>query len=349
MAISYDKLLQSLKNKKFEPVYFLHGEETYFIDAITDYIEKNALTEAEKGFNQVVIYGKDTDADSIVATARRYPMMSEKQVVIVKEAQFLKGLGGKNNDDGDEKPDKKQSLLEGYIEKPVPSTLLVIAYKYKTLDKRLKLYKLLDKNAVLFESAKVKENTVPEWITKYLEEKGKKITQKAALLLTEYIGNDLENIVNALEKLSIANNTEDAINEKDIEDNIGISREYNIFELTAAIGTKNKVKASKIIEYMGTHTKEHPLPMIMGFLYSYFSKIAAMQLKPGNQKEALKAMGVMDWLQKEYTQAEQNYKGKLKPIMHILHEYDLRSKGVNDTGTGDAQLLKEMMYRIMYI
>ncbi len=349
MAVTYDKLLQSLKSKKFEPVYFLHGEEPYFIDAITDYIEKNALTEAEKGFNQVVMYGKDTDLDSIVAAARRYPMMSEKQVIIVKEAQFMRGLGGKNNDDGDEKPEKKQSLLEGYIEKPVPSTILVIAYKYKTLDKRLKLYKLLDKNAVLFESAKVKENTIPDWITKYLEEKGKKITQKAALLLTEYIGNDLENIVNALEKLSIANNTENAINEKDIEDNIGISREYNIFELTAALGTKNKIKASKIIEYMSTHTKEHPLPMIMGFLYSYFSKISAMQLKPGSQKEALKAMGVMDWLQKEYIQAEQNYKGKLKPIMNILHEYDLRSKGVNDTGTADAQLLKEMMYRIMYI
>ena len=349
MSITYDKLLQGLKARKFEPVYFLHGDEPYFIDSITDYIAENALTEGERGFNQVVMYGKDTDMDTIISACKRYPMMAERQVVIVKEAQFLKGLGGKNNEEDDEKPDKKQSALESYLEKPVPSTLLVIAYKYKTLDKRLKLYKLLDKNAVLLESPKVKENTVPDWITKYLAGKGKKITQKAALLLTEYIGNDLENIVNALEKLSIANNSDEAINEKDIEENIGISREYNIFELTAAIGAKNKVKASKIIEYMGTHTKEHPLPMVMGFLYSYFSKLAAMQLKPNNQKEALKAMNVMDWLHREYLQAEQNYRGKFKTIMHILHEYDLRSKGVNDTGTPDAQLLKEMLYRIMYV
>lgn len=329
MAVTFEKLMQSLKEKKYQPVYFLHGPEPFFIDQVTNYIADNVLTDSEKGFNQLVVYGKDTDVDTIIGAAKRYPLMSQYQVVIVKEAQQLKNL-----------PE-----LEKYLEKPVPTTILVLAHKYKSLDKRLKIYKLIEKNTVLFESKKLDEKKLPEWINAYLAQHGKKIKPQAALLMAEYLGSDLEQVTNALNKLVLAKNDDAPIDEKDIEVHVGISREYNVFELQNALGNRDIKKTSKILDYILSHPKVNPLPFILVVLYGYFTKVTAAQFGMSN----LKALGVPDFFAKDYQRAVDNYKGKMKKIMQILQEYDLRSKGVNDVGTEEGELMKEMIFKILYV
>jgi DNA polymerase-3 subunit delta len=326
----YNNLIKSLEQRKFAPVYFLHGEENFFIDDIADYIEKNALTDSEKSFNQQVLYGRDADDNAIASAARRYPLMSNHQVLIVKEAQTL----------------KKWDALEKYFEKPVESTILVICHKYKTLDKRLKIYKALkDGPAVLFESKGLDEKKVPEFINKYLEERQMRIKPQAANMLKDNLGNDLEKIVNALDKLMNTKVGSEPIDEKDIEQNVGISREYNVTELQRALVYKDMAQLSKIVNYISQNPKEQPLPLILGFFYSFFSKAAAVQLKNSTPKD----LGMNDWFFKDYQKASANYPGKIKQILRLLQEYDLRFKGVNNTGTAEGELMKEMVYRILYI
>jgi DNA polymerase-3 subunit delta len=334
-TVTYEKLIQSLQGKKYQPVYFLHGTEPYFIDHICDHIENNALTEAERSFNQQVFYGKDTDINTILNAVTRYPMMSQYQVVIVKEAHDLKNIAG----------------LEKYFAKPVPTTILVMCHKYKTLDKRLKAYKILDENkeAVLFDSKPIPEAKVPEWIEKHLEQKGYKSTHKAAYLLTEYIGSDLEKLSNALEKLTSAMDKGSIIDEKDVVENVGISREYNVFEITSALANKDIVKVTKLVNYINQNVKEYPLPMMIGVLYGFFAKSTSLYITGRNDKDTLKALGIMEWVAKDFQKTAQTYGRKLVEIMKLLQTYDLRFKGVNDTGTDGTELFKEMIFRIMYL
>ncbi len=329
MQADYLKLIASLKAKKFAPLYFLHGEENFFIDDIAQYIEENALSEGEKGFNQQILYGKDVDAATIRNAAMRYPLMSQYQVLIVKEAHLI----------------KKWDDLEAYFEKPVESTILVICHKFGKLDKRIKAYKALEKGSgVLFESKKLEEKKVPEWIHQYLEVRNRQIKAQAADTLTEYLGNDLEKIANALDKIITTASAEKPIDEKDIEQNVGISREYNVFELQKALISKDMPALSKIIHYMSTHTKENPFPMMIGYFYGFFSKVAAVQIKHCTAKD----LGINDWFFKDYLKASAAFPGKAKYIMTMLQEYDLRFKGVNDTGTAEGDLMKELLYKIIY-
>ena len=329
MKAEYSKLISSLKSKKFAPIYFLHGEENFFIDDIAEFIESHALSESEKSFNQQVLYGKEIDANTIKNAAMRYPLMSPYQVLIIKEAQQI----------------KKWDELEVYFEKPVDTTILVICYKFGKFDKRTKAYKALEKGpAVLFESKTLEESKVPEWIHQYLETRQRKIKKQAADILTEYLGNDLEKIANAMDKIINTSDENKVIDEKDIEQNVGISREYNIFELQKAIINKDMLAFSKIVNYMATHTKDHPLPMAIGFFYGFFSKVTAIQLK----RTPAKDLGINEFFFKDYQKAAANYPNKGKYIMSLLQDYDLRFKGVNDTGTDDGELFKELFYKIIY-
>ncbi len=332
-SITYDKLIQSLQEKKFQPVYYLHGTEPYFIDHISDYIEEHALNESEKSFNQVVFYGKDTDANTLLNAVTRYPMMAQFQVVIVKEAQDFKNL----------------AALENYFEKPVPSTILVMCHKYKSLDKRLKVTKVLEQKAVLFESKPIPEAKVPDWIEKYLDASGYKSTNQARYLLTEYVGSNLENLTNALVKITSALDKGSIIDEGDIKANVGISKDYNAFELSGAIVNNDIAKVTRLVNYINENPKEFPIQVMIVVLYNFFSKATALYITGKNDKETLKSLGIMEWLSRDFQKAVQTYGRKLIAISKLIQEFDLRSKGVNDTGTDSSELMKELVYRIVYI
>jgi DNA polymerase-3 subunit delta len=331
--VTFEKLLQSLKEKKFQPVYFFHGPESYYIDYLTDYIEQNVLSESEKGFNLQIFYGKDIDTVAIRNAASRYPLMSPYQVIIVKEAQNLKDLAG----------------LESYFEKPIPTTVLVFAHKYKTIDKRLRVTKTLEKNALLFESKKIDEKKLSEWIQQYVKENKYSITPKATALLAEYIGAELEVLVNTLDKIMLALPEGSGITEKEVETHAGISREYNVFELTKALGTKDKNKLARLMNYFTTHTKENPFPVIIGALYSYFSKIAAIEWGRKTDKETLGSYGISGWGAEEYLNGAKTYKGKTAGALKIIEDFDLRFKGVNGSSIDESELLREMVYRLAYL
>lgn len=271
--MEFNEIMSELKRKVYRPVYFLMGDEPYFIDMISDHIEQHVLDETEKEFNQTVLYGRDISAAEVIAAAKRFPMMSEHQVVIIKEAQNIRDLVGKGDDDGKSK-DKAKHPFAAYIENPQKSTILVICYKYKTIDKRTAVAKLIDKNAVLFESKKIYDNQVPDWINNYLKGKEYTVGPKASALLTEYLGANLSKISNELDKLMINLPPKSEITVEQVQTNIGISKEYNVFELQTAIGKKEVVKANRIINFFAANEKEHPMVMTITSLYGYFLQAA---------------------------------------------------------------------------
>jgi len=338
MEYQYNDIINELKKKIYKPVYFLQGEEPYFIDKITSYIQENVLTEAEKSFNQTILYGKDTTVEEVINTAKRFPMMANLQVVIVKEAQELKNI----ND------------LQHYIANPQKTTLLVINYKYKTFDKRKKLFKLMKDHAVVFNSPKIQEHKIPAWITKYIESKGKKITSDASVLLTEYLGNDLNKIVHELDKLFLTlPDNEQTVTPDHIEKNIGISKDYNAFELNKALADKDVLKANRIIKHFGKNPNEHAMPKIIGSLYYFFSKVLGyhfLEEKDKKNKYAaaskLKLYPNMLW---QYQNAAKKYdRNKLARIIGYLREYDTKSKGLNNTSTPSGDLLQELIFKILH-
>jgi DNA polymerase-3 subunit delta len=342
--MTYEQILNDLKRKVYYPVYFLHGDEAYYIDKISDFITENILTESEKEFNQSILYGKDLDVPTLMSYAKRYPMMSNHQVVMVREAQDLKNLLPKEN-----KKDEKDFMIE-YLQNPLKSTILVLCYKYKTIDKRTKLAKVLDKTSVLFESKKIYENKLPEWINKFVQEQGFKINPKATMMLAEYLGNDLTKITNELEKLmlSLLPSTEISVNH--IEENIGISKDFNVFELNDALGTKNVFKANQIVNYFASNTKNNPLVFTIPQLFSYFLKVLKYHtLKGRPQNEVASALGVNPYFIRDYESAAKSYStDKVIKIISSLREYDAKSKGVDNTGTDDGSLLKELVYKILH-
>ncbi len=350
------QILTDLKRKIFKPVYFLSGEEPYYIDLISDYIEKNVLDESESEFNQTILYGKDVDLNTIISAAKRFPMMSEYQVVIVKEAQNLKELNKSSADDEEvvEKTKKTAASvnnpLVSYLQNPQPSTILVFCYKYKTIDKRSVVYKSLQKNHVFLETKKLYDNQLSDWITNYIQDKKFKIGPKASFLLAESLGNDLSKISNEVEKLIINLKENEEITYEAIQDKIGISKEFNVFELQDALAKKDILKANRIIYYFASNEKEHPAIMTLSTLYGYFSKVLLYHFAPDKSKFALsQTLGVNPFFIDGYTKAAQNYStAKLKQIFYLLKEYDLKTKGVNNSGVNNGELMKELIFKILH-
>jgi DNA polymerase III subunit delta len=349
----FNDTLLDLKRKLYKPVYFLHGEEPYFIDELSNYIESHVLDEPEKGFNQTVLYGRDTDLASIISLAKGFPMMGELQVVIVKEAQTLKELS-KSTGDGDEVKEKKSSSdknpLIAYLENPQPSTILVFCFKYKKLDARSTLAKTIAKKAVLFESKKLYDNKIPDWINSYLKDKKYSINPKATALLAEYLGNDLSKITNEVGKLCLNLPENSEITVDHIQQNIGISKDFNVFELQDALGKKDVLKANRIAQYFSANPKENPLVMTNASLYNYFQKILLYHFVPDKSRGSVaSALGMSPFFVEGYERAARNYNtAKLKSIFGYIHECDARSKGVDNVSVEDGDLLKEMAFKILH-
>ncbi len=349
--MDFNQIIADLKNKVYHPVYFLTGDESYYIDVISDYIEKNVLDESEKEFNQTVLYGRDVDILSVIGAAKRFPMMSNYQVVIVKEAQDLKDFIPKEKTkEKKDKDEEKKSPFLTYLENPQKSTILVFCYRNKSIDKRTSLSKQIDKKAILFESKKIYDDKVAPWIESYLKHKNFSINPKAAAMLAEFLGNDLSKVANELNKLMILLPPNTEITAEHIQKNIGISKDFNVFELQAAIGKKDFLKANQIVKYFGANEKENPLIMTISNLYSYFSKILLFHsLKDKSRNNVASALGVNPFFIGDYERAAKNYgSSKIKFIIHYLRESDLKSKGVDDTGTPDGELLKELVFKIMH-
>ncbi|MFL0082528.1 DNA polymerase III subunit delta [Tenacibaculum maritimum] len=330
-----EHIVNDLKNGIVKPIYFLMGEEPYYIDKISTYIETHILEASEKGFNQVVMYGRDVSIEEIVASAKRYPMMAEKQVLIVKEAQDLSRTIDK---------------LESYAENPQATTVLVLNYKYKKLDKRKKVYKAIAKNGVVFESKKLYENQVSDWIRKVLGAKKYQIEPKAAQMLVEFLGTDLSKINNELEKLISVLPAATIINPVHIEENIGISKDFNNFELRKSVGQKDILKANRIINYFAQNPKNNPLVMTISLLNSFFTQLLMYHgLKDKSKASVAKNLGVNPYFVGDYVTAANNYPmRKVSQIIALLREADVKSKGVGANGMPQADILKELLFRILH-
>lgn len=332
--MSFEEIIASLNQKKYSTVYFLMGDEPYFSDRICEFVEHRVLQESEKAFNLTILYGKDVDAAQIINASRRYPMMSEYQVVIVREAQNIKNI-----DD-----------LVYYVSNPLKTTLLVLNYKYKKLDKRKKLYKEIEKNGVLFESKKLYEDKIPAWITKYLKEKGFDIQPTAALLLTDFLGSDLQKIVLELDKLMIiVGEGKKQITTNHIEENIGISKEFNNIELQKALVQKDALKVFRIVDYFDHNEKNNPFSVTIASLYFFFSKVLMYSLLQDKSKQSVaEQLQISPFFIADYQQAAKVYPpAKAVPIISFLREYDLKSKGSGSLSATTGDLLRELVYKIL--
>lgn len=326
-------ILKDIKAKKYKPIYFLGGEEPYFIDVISDYIQNNVLEDHERDFNQTILYGKETNAGEILSVAKRFPMMADYQVVIVKEAQSL----GKQID-----------LLTGYFEAPLMSTILVFCSKYKKPDKRKKASKLIAKNGVLFESKKLYENQIGDFITGVLSNKGYKIEPKASLMLIEFLGTDLAKVMNELDKLQIIIPKGNTITAKDVEVNIGISKDFNVFELNKAIGNKEQLKAYKICNYFIENPKEKPLVVTISLLFTHFSRIMQYHgLSDKSDNNVASKLKVNRFFVQDYAIAARNYPmKKVSFIIEKIRDADVKSKGVGASQFGQSDILRELLVQI---
>ena len=344
--MTYDQIIKDLQNKIYKPVYFLMGAEPYYIDKITDYIAENVLTEAEKAFNQTILYGKDTDLGTVINTARRFPMMANYHVVIVKEAQNIKGINGATGKGKNAKPNP----LQVFLENPPKSTILVINYKYDTIDKRTKFPKTIEKSGVLFESKKIYDNQLPQWITTFAHERKLKADPKAAVLMAEFLGSDLSKITNEIDKLQLVLPENAVITPEIVEKYIGISHEYNMFELQKALGTKDILKANRIVLYLGKNSKETPTFLVVGALYDYFIKILKVLSTNSRSREELASLlGVSTFFVEEYQRAAKIYPiSKTISNISLLRTFDLKAKGLDSGGADSTELLKELVYRLMH-
>ena len=331
---TFEQIISDIHKKKYAPVYFLMGEEPYFIDMISDTIEEEVLDETEKAFNQIVVYGRDVDIDTVATHAKSFSMMGGYMVVIVKEAQDLKNIED----------------FEKYLEVIPPTTILVFDYKYKKLDKRRALAKKIDKMGVLFESKKLYENNIPGWIQSYLADKGYSITPKAMQMLADYLGTDLHKIRNELEKLIITVPKSKRIDDEDVERNIGISKDFNVFELQNAIGRRDVVKANQIVGYFGDNAKENPLLVTAITLYGYFTKLLKVHYATDPSQNALAAaLGVSPFFVRDYQAAARNFSiADCVRCISVLREFDLKSIGYNIGEVSEKDLYREMIFKILH-
>ncbi len=336
--MTHTDILEEIRKGKFRPLYFLHGEESYFIDLVCDAIETNALPEAERAFNQTVFYGKDADFLAVLDTARRFPMMAPHQVVIIKEAQEMKTLKD----------------LESYFEKPAASTILVICHKNGKYNLNSKFGKAIKEHAVLLESKRLYDNQVPDWIQDYLKRRQLRIRPEAATLVAEYLGNELSRVANELDKLAINIPPGKEIGSKEIEEHIGISKEFNVFELQKALSERNILKANRIVDYFAANPRRNPMPVILGALYNFFSKVYILNFyrnKP--EKEQLEALGLRSaFFLRDYKEALRHFSlDRTESVIGLLRIYDLKSKGVDyiSTGKEEGDLLRELVWHILHV
>ena len=331
---TYEQILAEIHKKQFAPVYFLTGEEPYFIDMISETIENEALDEADRAFNQIVLYGRDVDVETIANHARSFPMMGERMVVIVKEAQDVKNI----------------EEFEKYLDTIPETTLLVFVYKYKKLDKRKTFAKKLDKKGVYYESKKLYDNNIPGWIQNYLKAEGYSITPKATQMLADFLGTDLHKIANELKKLTIALPKNRSIDDADVERNIGISKDYNVFELQNAIGSRDVLKANRIVNYFGDNGKDNPLLVTAITLYGYFTKLIKLHCtQDKSQGNLATVLGVNPFFIKDYLNAARNYPPQtcIRNIS-VLREFDLKSKGYESGEVSEKDLYREMIFKLMH-
>ena len=330
--MAVEKIIADWKKKEFKPVYWLEGDEEYFIDKAINYAEHHILTESEASFNLSVFYGRDTSWTDVINTCRRYPMFAERQVVLLKEAQQMRDV----------------EKLEGYIENPLGSTVFIVAYKEKKVDGRSKLAKLLKQKAVLITTKKIYDSQLPEWTQELLRSKQLSISPKGLALLVDHIGNDLTRIENEIEKISINLGKRKTITEEDIEEFVGVSKDFNVFELQSALARKDLAKSIRIIQYFESNPKAAPIQLILPSLYGFFSKVF-MIFGAGTQDEKAiaTAIGVNSFFVKDYLQAAKvyDYQG-IERILLLLHQYNLKSIGINNAGTEDGSLLKEMVCKM---
>jgi len=331
-----DQVIQITKDIKagtIAPVYFLMGEEPYYIDKLSEFIEKNILNEEEKSFNQMVLYGRDVSMQEIISNAKRFPLMAERQVIIVKEAQELI---------------RTIDQLDDYLEHLQPTTVLVFCYKYKTLDKRKKVYKNIQKKGVLYESKKLREYQIEAWLKRVISGKGYSIEPKAAAMLVEFLGTDLSKIANELDKLTIILPKGSEITAEVVERNIGISKDFNNFEMIKAIVDRDQLKAYKIAHYFSQNTKNNPLVLTLGLVYSYFSKLLLYHgLKDKSATNVVKNLKISQYGLKDYEIGFKNYPmRKVSQIISILKDIDLKNKGVGASAMPQGDLLKEMLAKI---
>jgi DNA polymerase-3 subunit delta len=336
--MTFEEILHDIKGKKFAPVYFLHGEEAYMIDQIEEAIEKHALSEAEKGFNQSVLYGKETDAVSLLDTLRRYPMMSERQVVILREAQEMKSL----------------SELGSYMENPMNTTLFVVCFKHKKYDMGTKFGKTLKGKCVVFESKKLYDNQIPDWIGGYCKTKRLGIEGPAAMLMAEYLGTELSKIANEVDKLALNLPAGSTVTAHHVQEYVGISKDYNLFELQKALATRDHAKIARIQQYFTANIRKNPLIPTISSMFAFFSKVYMLHyLRDRPDSEMVKTLELRsDWFLKEYKIALHNYSlSQTIQILSLLQTYDLRSKGVDTdtTHTTEEELMKELFFRAMHV
>ena len=339
MDAAAKKVWANIKAKKYEPVYLLQGEETYYIDLISNYLEQHVLSDSEKGFNQVILYGKDVTVASILTQARRFPMMAERQVVIVKEAQDIQDL----------QKEVGIKLMLSYLSNPLASTVLVLCHKHKTLDKRRELGKKADQLAVSLTFKKPYENQLGEFITEYVSDKGYKIEDEAVRVLAEYVGNDLSRLANEIDKVLIDSTKESAIKKDTVMSLVGMSKEYNIFELQKALINKDVYLAARIVAYIERNTKKNPVIPLVAFLYSFFSKVLiAVSIRATGEKELVTALKISPFAARDYSQASRRYTvEKVIENISLLKQADLKLKGVNSGSETEGDILKELIFRLM--
>ncbi len=333
--MNYKEIIKQIKKKDYRPIYFLHGEEAFFLDKISDCIEDTVLTEAQRSFDQTIFYGKDSDYKAVVDTARRYPMLSTHQVVIVKEAQDMKSL----------------TELLAYVEKPTKTTILVLVHKHKKLDMRSKFAKAISQHAFVFEGAKIYDNQAADWVSGYLTEHGLNIRPEGASLIAEYLGTDLSKISNELDKLALNVPKGATVTTELIEKNIGISKDYNVFELQKALGARDVLKANRIVQNFASNPRKNPFVVVVSSLFSYFSKIYMLHfVAQGNEAAQMKALNLRnEYALRDYKVALKNYSyPQSERIIGYLKDYDLRSKGVNNVNVEEGELLKELVFKILH-
>jgi DNA polymerase-3 subunit delta len=334
------KILTDLKARRYAPVYFLQGEETYYIDVISDFVQENVLSEAERGFNQVVVYGKDVTMATILTHARRFPMMSERQVVIVKEAQDIQDL---NKETG-------SKLLLDYLTKAVPSTVLVFCHKNKSLDKRRELGKKVDQLAVTLTTKKVYDNQLPDFVVEYSRERKFAIDDRGVQALCEFVGNDLHRLTNEIEKLIISLPPGEGITAERVMSQVGASKEYNIFELQKAILHKDSLQANRIVNYFESNTRKNPMIPVVAYLFSFFSKtLAASQAADKSEKGLASELKVSPYAVRDYSLALRNFPlPKIIENLSSLKEADLKLKGVNSGSATEGQIFRELVWRLIH-
>jgi DNA polymerase-3 subunit delta len=335
-----EDILKRLKEDEYAPIYFLFGSEVFYIDQITDFIEENGLDESQKGFNQMILYGKDVSVNDIINNAKRFPMMSDRQVVIVKEAQDIQDF---NQQGG-------QDILNAYVQNPLPSTILVIAYKNKSPDKRKVLFKTIEKHAIAVESKKLYDKQLPDWVFQYITEKGHEVEMNASQMLVDYIGNDLERLSNEINKILINYSDKVLITPGIVQKYVGISKDYNAFELQRAVAVKDILKANRIVNYFGANTKNNPIIPVIALIFNFFSKLLIIHKSKDKSKGKLAQLtGVNPYFISEYIHASHNYSvGKVIQNIHYIREADLRSKGVGVGSIKEGEILKELVYKLLH-